>query len=46
MLHAKIMPNSSIPAHKPFNTCKITHFMLSHNNPTKHVANIQEQRRK
>jgi len=28
MFHTKIIPNSSISAHKPFNTCKITQFML------------------
>jgi len=27
MFHAKIIPNSSIPAHKPFNTCKIAYFI-------------------
>ena len=46
IFHMYTMPNSSIPTYKPSNTCKFTHFMFYHNNPTKHMANTQEQRRK
>jgi len=41
-----INSSSSIPAHKPFNTCIFTQFMLSQNNSIKHVTINHKQRRK
>jgi len=42
--HAKILPRLSFTTHASYHSCIFIHFILRHNNPTKHVLNTQKQR--